>query len=88
MKIDDIITFDDNLEYLILDIVELNQEKFMYCVQIDSDEKPTDKYICFKSIEENGEYYTEEVEDTDILKSIMSKLTNNINNITNDEQDV
>lgn len=89
MNIDDIITFEDNKEYLILDIVEYNDNRYLYCVGIDKEELPTEEYIYLKGIEENGEFYTEEVEDEDTLKTIVTMFTNNyLNDSINDEQDV
>ena len=89
MSIEDIITLEDNKEYLILDIIEFNKEKYMYCVGIDKDEIPTSEYIYLKSIEENDEFYIEEVQDENVLKTIVTMFTNNyLNDSINNEQDV
>ena len=70
MNIEDIITLDDNKEYLILDIIELNKERFLYCVEIDEEEMPKQEYKYLKGIIENGEVYTEEVKDKDLLEAL------------------
>lgn len=70
MNIEDIITLDDNKEYLILDIIELNKERFLYCVEIDEEEMPKQEYKYLKEIIENGEVYTEEVKDKDLLEAL------------------
>ena len=70
MNIDDIITLDDNKEYLILDIIELNKERFLYCVEIDEKEMPKQEYKYLKEIIENGEVFTEEVKDEAILETL------------------
>ena len=70
MNIDDIITLDDNKEYLILDIIELNKERFLYCVEIDEEEMPKQEYKYLKEIIENGEVYTEEVKDKELLEAL------------------
>lgn len=70
MNIEDIITLDDNKEYLILDIIELNKERFLYCVEIDEEEMPKQEYKYLKEIIENGEVYTEEVKDKELLEAL------------------
>lgn len=91
MNIEDIITLEDNKEYIILDIVEINQEKYLYCVGIDKDERPTDEYKYFKEVVENGDTFLEKVEDEKVLKTIITLFTNDYLNDsidTNEEQDV
>ena len=88
MNIDDIITLEDNVEYMVLDIVELNHERYLYCVEIDSEEMPKQEYKYFKEVIEDGTLYTEEVEDPNILETIISMFTmNHINGMNNEEQD-
>ena len=76
MNIRDVITFEDNKEYVILDIVDFNKEKYLYCVGIDNEENSTNEFICFKSIEENNEFYVEEVLDKNLLNDIINMFKN------------
>lgn len=70
MNANDVITLSDNKQYLILDNQILNDEKYCFVVEIDADEKPTDKYLFMKINEyEDGEYY-EEIEDNS-LKDVL-----------------
>ena len=90
MEIEDIITLEDNLEYLILDKTIINNEKYLYCVEIDKEEKPTTNYNYLKEINVNNELYIEEVKDEKMLEMLINVFTNNylsdsIN--TNVEQD-
>lgn len=87
MNIEDVISFDEK-EFVILDIVLYNKEKYLYCVQIDENEEPMGEYAYFKGIEENGEYFVEEVEDKNILSLIVSMFTANLVDSIDDEQDV
>ena len=66
----DIITFNDK-EYLILDTTILEEEKYLYCVGIDSEEMPTFEYIYLKGTEENNDYYVESIKDDDILEELI-----------------
>jgi hypothetical protein len=91
MNIRDIITLEDNKTYLVLDTVELNKEKYLYCVEINEDESSVDEYAYFKVTNINGDRYIDVVEDEKVLKTIISLFTNNYLNDsidTNEEQDV
>ena len=89
MNIDDIITLEDNVEYMVLDIVEFNHERYLFCVEIDCEEMPKQEYKYLKEVIEDGTLYTEEVEDPNILETIISMFTmNHINDMNNTEQDV
>jgi len=76
MNIRDVITFEDNNEYVILDIIDYKSEKYLYCVSIDKDEMPTNEFKYFKGIEENNEFYVEEVLDKNLLNDIISIFKN------------
>ena len=89
MNIDDIITLEDNVEYMVLDIVELNHERYLYCVEIDSEEMPKQEYKYFKEVNENGTLYTEEVEKQDIIEAITALFAaSTLESVTDEEQDV
>ncbi len=89
MNKEDIITLEDNVEYMVLDTAELNHEKYLYCVSIDKEEMPTDEYKYFKEVNENGTLYTEEVENQDIIEAITALFAASIlESVTDEEQDV
>ena len=87
MNIRDVITFEDNTEFVILDIVNFNNEKYLYCVGIDKGENPTSEFKYFKGIEENNEYYVEEILDKNELNGIINMFKNK-HLIKSDEQEV
>ena len=72
MNKDDIFTLEDNKEYLVLETIELNQEKYLYGVSIDKEEMPTAEYKYWKEINENGEIFTEEITDKKIIEALTS----------------
>ena len=89
MNKEDIITLEDNVEYIVLDTAELNHEKYLYCVSIDKEEMPTDEYKYFKEVNENGTLYTEEVENQDIIEAITALFAASaLESVTDEEQDV
>lgn len=61
MNKEDIITVNANEEYMILDTLELNNSKYLFCVQVDKNDMPTKEYRYFKGIKENEECFIEEI---------------------------
>ncbi len=48
MKKEDVIVLEDNKEYVILDVANINNEEYIYCVGLDSEEMPTENYALRK----------------------------------------
>lgn len=89
MNKEDIITLEDNVEYMVLDIVTINEDKYLYCVEIDEEEMPKMEYKYFKEVNENGNIYVDEVEDQKVIETISAMFTMNyLDSVTNEEQDV
>ncbi len=87
MEINDVITFDDNKEYVILDITNYNNHMYLYTVRIDEEEIPTSEYKYFRVFNENNDYSVEEVKEENLVKLLTSLFsTNYLNASTNDEQ--
>lgn len=89
MNKEDIITLEDNVEYMVLDTTEFNHDKYLYCVEIDKDEMPKQEYKYFKEVNENGELFTEDVVDENIIQALTAMFSLNcLNNMKDEEQDV
>lgn len=89
MEKEDIITLEDNTEYMVLDIALFNQEKYLYCVRIDEEEMPTNEYKYLKEMNENGELFIEEVEEEGIIEVLSSLFAADyLNSVRDEEQDV
>ena len=68
MNKEDVVTLDNNKDYVILDIVEFNGDKYLYVVGIDENEVPTDDYKYLRAVVEDNELYTEEITDPNLFK--------------------
>ena len=87
MKKEDVIVLEDNKEYVILDVANINNEEYIYCVGLDSEEMPTENYAFLKSIKENDDRL--EITDEKILTSVISVFTaRHLEETTDDEQEV
>ncbi len=59
-EVGNIVTLEDNKEYLILEELEKDGTKYLYSVRVLIDETPTDEYLIFSyQKDENGEYLVE-----------------------------
>lgn len=89
MNKEDIITLEDNIEYMVLDTVEFNEGKYLYCAEIDKEEMPTGEYKYFKEINDSGNLYTEEVNNEAIIEAITALFAANaLESLTDEEQAV
>ena len=88
MSVEDIITLDDNREFLILDIIDYEGSKYIYCVEVDEEEKPKENFIFLKlDVDASGEYVSE-VQDEATINKILPIFTANYLNDKDDEEDV
>ncbi len=68
-----IITFDDNIDYYVVDIIYDDQKKYVYLI---SDEE-NNKVLVGEEIIENGEVILETLEDPEKVKQIMAEVIKN-----------
>ena len=88
MSVEDIITVDDNREFLILDIIDYEESKYIYCVEVDEEEKPKENFIFLKlDVDASGEFVSE-VQDEATINKILPIFTANYLNDKDDEEDV
>ncbi len=77
MKKEDVITLDDNKDYLILDTAELLGKKYLYTVEVDKDDMPTTNYKYYEVTEDSDGISVEEVVDEKVLEAILNIFTIN-----------
>ena len=70
MSVDEIITLDDNKEYILLFETVQNENKYFLAVEAINEE-PSEKYTIFKEINENNEICVEEVEDKALVDELI-----------------
>ncbi len=57
IEIGNIVTLENQKDYLLLEEVEYNGRRFVYAVRVLEDETPTNEYIIYEAINsEDGEY--------------------------------
>lgn len=69
IEVGNIVTLENGAEYLLLEELEHEENKFVYAVEVD-DEEPTGSFLIFKAVFEDGDEYLKvvaDVEELDIL---------------------
>lgn len=76
MKIDSVITLENDVNCLLLEKVTYDGNNYFLSVVLNEEEEPSDESVIFKEITENNEKYVEKVEDADLLNELLSLFTN------------
>lgn len=75
MHVDSVITLDNNINCLLLEKAVYNNDNYFLSVVLDEEEEPSEEYVVFKEIIENGEKYVEKVEDEATLGEVLKQYT-------------
>jgi len=73
-EVGNIVTLEDNKEYLILEELEKDGTKYLYSVRVLIDETPTDEYVIFAhEKDEDGEYLVE-LKDKELYDQLIEEF--------------
>lgn len=75
MKVDEIIDLANGKSYLLLLDSEIDNSNYFLAVLLNEQEEPTKEYIVLKEINENGEIYTQKVNDPIILSKLIEEYS-------------
>ena len=75
MRVDTVITLDNDVNCLLLDKASYNDENYFLSVILDEAEEPSDEYIVLKEIVENNQYSVERIVDEAILTELIKLFT-------------
>ena len=71
MKIDSVITLENDVNCLLLEKVNYNNDNYFLTVVLDDNEEPSDEYIVLKEIIEDGQNYVMRVTDEKVLAELI-----------------
>jgi hypothetical protein len=83
MRVDSVITLDNDVNCLLLEKAVLNDDNYFMAVVLDEREEPSDEYVIFKEVLENGEKYVLKVEDESTLNELLKSFTKSFNQMVN-----
>ena len=79
MKVDSVITLDNDMSCLLLEKVTYENDNYFLAVLLTEENEPKDEYVIFKEIIEDNEKYVEKVEDADTLNELLKLFTKSFN---------
>ena len=75
MKIDSVITLENDVNCLLLEKVNYINDNYFLTVVLDDNEEPSDEYIVLKEIIEDGQNYVMRVTDEKVLAELIKLFT-------------
>ena len=78
MIVDSVITLENDVNCLLLEIVTHNNDNYFLSVVLDEEEEPSDEYVIFKEINEDGQGFVEKVGDGELLAELVKEFTNSV----------
>jgi len=78
MKVDSVITLENDVNCLLLEQVRYEENNYFSAVVLNEEEEPTEEFVVFKEIVEDGENYVEKVEDPNVLAELTNLFTNSL----------
>ena len=87
MKIDSVITLENDVNCLLLEKVNYNNDNYFMAVVLDESEEPSEEYVVLKEIIENNENYVMRVIDENILAELVKLFTKTFGEMVEDLPD-
>jgi hypothetical protein len=78
MIVDSVITLENDVNCLLLEKVTYNNDNYFLSVVLNEEEEPSDEYVVFKEINEDGQSFVEKVENAALLAELINLFTNNV----------
>lgn len=78
MIVDSVITLENDVNCLLLEKVTYNNDNYFLSVVLNEEEEPSDEYVVFKEINEDGQSFVEKVENAALLAELVNLFTNNV----------
>ena len=75
MKVDTVITLENDVNCLLLEEATLANENYFLAVVLNDDEEPSDEYVILKEHIENDEQYVIRIADEETLGKLVNLFT-------------
>lgn len=71
IEVGNIVTLENNQEYLLLEELEKGTSKYIYAVRTLEDETPTDEFMIFEEIFNNGDEYLKLIDNKELYDELI-----------------
>lgn len=75
MKVDTVITLENDVNCLLLEKTNYNNDNYFLSVVLDESEEPSDEYIVLKEIVEDNQNYVMRIVDEETLAELIKQFT-------------
>ena len=82
--VDKIVELDDDRSYVLLDKVDLEGRVFYFALRLNDKEEPTNNYLFFEELKEDGETYLNKVVDKDEKFILLNAFAINFSELAED----
>jgi hypothetical protein len=88
-EVGNIVTLENGQEYLVLEELSKDNTRYVYSVRILQDDTPTDEYLIFEAINNEGEEYLKPVEEKEkydaLIEDFKDIIADKIINFANED---
>ena len=84
MFVDKVVELDDDRSYVVLDKTVLDNKTYYYAVRLDDLNNPTNNYLFFEEMKEDGEYYLDPINNEEMKNLLTITFTINFLNMAYD----
>ncbi len=75
MKVDTVITLENDINCLLLEKANYENDNYFLSVVLDENEEPSDEYVVLKEIVEDNQNYVMRVMDESVLAELLKLFT-------------
>ena len=80
IEVGNIITLENNEEYLVLDQITYNNVKYIYSVRTIDNDNLTDEYLIFEVIKDNDGEYIKAIDDKKLYDELIQQFKESVSN--------
>ena len=80
IEVGNIITLENNEEYLVLDQITYNNVKYIYSVRTIDNDNLTDEYLIFEVIKDNDGEFIKAIEDKKLYDELIQQFKESVSN--------
>lgn len=74
IEVGNIVTLQNDLEYLILESMDYDEKKYVYAIRVLEDESFTDEYVIFEAFINGDEEYLKIVDDKKVYDELIEEF--------------
>lgn len=80
IEVGNIITLENNEEYLVLDQITYNNVKYIYSVRTIDNDNLTDEYLIFEVIKDNDGEFIKAIDDKKLYDELIQQFKESVSN--------